>query len=176
MQANKVCSICSSVGHSKFYCKVRVEKPIARSSIKKKVNVAKVKVLVKKRISRGQWVKRLDSVFSQYIRLRDDGNGCITCGDVKHWKELQNCHFFTRGRFATRWDEMNCHSGCVKCNVFLKGNYINYTRYMIDRFGRQAVDELEIKSLSTVKIPTHAIEQMIEEYKLRVKELLNETR
>lgn len=66
---------------------------------------------------------------------------------------------------------MNCHPQCARCNVFLKGNYINYTRYMIDRFGREAVDQLEVKSKSTIKISTPELEEKIEYYKKKVKEL-----
>lgn len=163
MQTNKVCSICGALGHSKFYCKSKPIKSIAK--VRKKPRLVKPRTKTK---SRSQLVKELDSVFSKYIRQRDEGNGCITCGDVKPWKEMQNCHFYTRGRIPTRWDEVNCHSGCYRCNVILKGNYINYTRYMIDRFGRDAVDELETKSMSNIKITTEEIRDMIETYKKKV--------
>ena len=60
---------------------------------------------------------------------------------------------------------MNCHSGCYRCNVLLKGNYIAYTLYMIDRYGREAVDKLEIKAKSNTKITTVEIREMIDKYK-----------
>lgn len=127
-----------------------------------------------KKMSRSQIVKKLDSVFSQYIRLSNSVGGdatCVTCGITKPWKEQQNGHFYTRGRYPTRWNEQNCHVQCVACNVFLKGNYINYTKYMIDRYGRAAVDELEVLSLSSQKISTPVLLEMVERYKAAVKEL-----
>lgn len=165
-QHNKTCSICGVLGHSKFYCKKKPVKEIKRTAIKK-TPVKKAKKNTK-RITRSQLVKRLDTVFSQYIRLRDSIDGmatCVTCGDKREWQQQQNGHFYTRGRYPTRWDEMNCSVQCVRCNVFLKGNYINYTMYMIDKYGREAVENLEIKSKSTVKITSVELQEMIDYYK-----------
>ena len=70
-----------------------------------------------KKLTRSKLVKKLDAVFSQYIRLKDAdefGNAtCFTCGKVDHWKKLQNGHFQSRKHYATRWDEMNCQVQCV---------------------------------------------------------------
>jgi len=160
------CKECGSIYHSAMYHKPRKE--IKRSPIKQKTEIIPVKGRIKrprkKTVTRSQLVKKLDSVFSQYIRQRDDLKGCITCGVVKPVSEMQNCHFYSRGRLPTRWDETNCHSGCYRCNVLLKGNYINYTKYMIDRYGRQYVDELEIKSRSDIKISSVELKEMIEKY------------
>ena len=76
-----------------------------------------------KKLTRSKLVKKLDAVFSQYIRLKDAdefGNAtCFTCGKVDHWKKLQNGHFQSRKHYATRWDEMNCQVQCVSgCNMY----------------------------------------------------------
>jgi len=165
-QDNKTCPHCKTVGHSGFYCKspLKPRKPLKRAAIKKTVAKAPVKKKAKKR---SYYVKKLDSVFSQYIRQSKsvDGIGtCVTCGTPKPWKEMQNGHFYSRGRYGTRWDETNCHIQDAACNVFLKGNYINYTRYMIDKYGREYVDELEIKSKLSTKITTVELQEMINHY------------
>lgn len=124
-----------------------------------------------KKMSRKQLVKKLDSAYSQYIRVKDAVGGdatCVTCGVKKPWKELQNGHFYTRGRYPTRWDDDNCHVQCYRCNIALKGNYINYTKYMINRYGMEYLDILEAKSLSTVKLSTPDIIELIEVYKAKV--------
>lgn len=182
------CKQCGSPYHSKMSCKdnpVAVakaaatrkrmqDKQILKAASKPRAasKIKKTKTPKKKTMSRSQLVKRLDSVFSQYVRLRDDGNGCITCGDKKPWKEMQACHFYTRGRQATRWHESNVFGGCYRCNVLLKGNYINYTRYMIDRFGREFVDQLGYESLNGAKISTPELREKIEYYRGKVAELL----
>jgi hypothetical protein len=186
----KTCKWCGSTEHTSFYCFDKPRKPIklsvvrskplrdalakktsSKSSIRKNPIKKSLKPVRKsRRPARGVLVRRLDAIYSQYIRLSEP-NVCVTCGEQKHWKELQNGHFYSRGRYATRWEDLNCHPQCARCNVFLKGNYINYTRYMIDRFGREAVDQLEVKSKSTIKISTPELEEKIEYYKKKVKEL-----
>lgn len=163
-QDNKICSNCGKLGHSKFYCPTKLPKPIKRTAIKTAPFLVQ-KPKKRKTKTRSQLIKDLDTVFSKWVRQRDDGKGCITCGDKKPAAEMQACHFYTRGRQATRWHEDNVHSGCYRCNVLLKGNYINYTKYMIDRYGRRFVDELEYISLNSDKIPTPAIREKIEYYK-----------
>lgn len=126
-------------------------------------------------MARKEIVKKLDKVFSEYIRLSESdefGYGtCITCGKRLFWKEAQACHFFSRGKMPTRWDEDNVHFGCYRCNVLLKGNYINYTREMLDRYSRDFIDNLEIKSKSSAKISTVELQEMIDYYSAEVKEL-----
>jgi len=174
------CKECGSVFHTAMYHKPR--KPLKRSYIKNKKPLktsitpttrgSRAKVSIKKKRNktktRSQLVRELDKVFSIYIRQRDKDNGCVTCGVIKPWQEMQNCHFYSRGKISTRWDETNCHSGCYRCNVLLKGNYIKYTIYMIDRYGREYVDELGRKANSNVKIPTPVIKDLIEEYKVKL--------
>ena len=49
-----------------------------------------------KKPTRSKLVKKLDTVFSQYIRLKDSKDGigtCVTCGKQDHWKNLQAGHF-----------------------------------------------------------------------------------
>ena len=63
--------------------------------------------------SRSKIVKKLDAIFSQYIRLKDaDHKGdvtCFTCGKVSHYKKgIQNGHFQSRRFMSTRYDEKNC--------------------------------------------------------------------
>lgn len=171
------CTICGG-RHYKTFCPKAPKKPIKRTGIKstkaKKVNVAKYKTKAK---TRSWYVHHLDSAFSQYVRLDEsDKNGigtCITCGVKKHWSELQNCHFYSRSKLPTRWDVDNCHSGCYRCNVLLKGNYIEYTKYMIDSYGRPFVDELKVKADSCRKISTLQLKEMIDYYKKEVKALEN---
>lgn len=166
MKKTPKCKGCKKEGHYQISCRATPKKPILSRS--KPVKTVKQKTTRPKVKSRSHLVKELDSVFSKYIRIVKsiDGVGkCITCGETDSWVYLQCGHFFTRGRYATRWDLDNCHIQCLRCNVFLNGNYINYTRYMIDRYGRKFVDELERKSLTTVKITTAEIKDMIQEYK-----------
>ena len=66
--------------------------------------------------------KKLDIIFSKYIRLKDaDPSGnveCYTCGVVKQWEKdgMQAGHFMSRKHTITRWDEQNVKPQCYTCN------------------------------------------------------------
>ena len=119
-------------------------------------------------ISRSKLIKKLDGVFSEYIRLRDsDANWYVTCplcGSKIHWKKAQNMHFISRAVLKYRYDEDNCHAGCVRCNVILHGNYIVYTRRMQTRYGIDRVDAM-IKDKSLYKISTPDLLDMFYDYR-----------
>ena len=172
----KQCKHCGSETHLSLSCFKAPRKPVRRSVAAPKAKKAKTSTKKKpKAKTRSYYVKKLDAVFSQYIRLSEsdsEGYGeCITCGIRLFWKEAQACHFYTRGRYPTRWDEDNVHYGCYRCNVLLKGNYINYTREMLDRYSREFIDQLECKSLNGEKTPTPELKEMIEHYSTEVERM-----
>jgi len=71
-----------------------------------------------------QLKKKLDQVFSLYIRHKYEKDGlvsCYTCSVRKPVKEMQNGHWIPRNNLATRFDEENCRPQCVGCNMFNKG-------------------------------------------------------
>jgi len=122
----------------------------------------------KKKPSRSKLVKKLDAVFSQYIRLKDSVGGfatCFTCGKKDHWKKLQNGHFQSRKHYATRWDEQNCQVQCAGCNVFRYGEQFLFAKYLDERFYAGLSDELYYKSKQIVKYSNVEIEEMILKYK-----------
>lgn len=164
------CKLCSSTFHTAAFCKNKPRKVISTKTSAKPTK--------KKAPTRKQLVKKLDTIFSQYIRLdRTDDNGygeCVTCRTKLFWKELQNGHYFSRGKYPTRWDEDNCHLQDYRCNVVLKGNYIEYTLFMLDSYGREFVDALKYKSTNGDKISTPDLHNMIEKYSLEVSRLKQE--
>lgn len=100
-------------------------------------------------------IKKLDTVFSLYIRLKyARPNGmckCISCGTYKSWKEIQNGHYMSRRYMSTRFDEDNCRPQCVSCNIFNQGNIQMYRRGLIKQIGEQRVDLIEYKAKSMTK-------------------------
>ena len=69
-----------------------------------------------KKPTRTSIVKKLDTVFSIYIRRRyavNDIAKCVTCGKQDHWKSLQCGHFMSRKHLSTRWNEDNCQVQCA---------------------------------------------------------------
>lgn len=120
-----------------------------------------------KKLPRNKIVKKLDAVFSEYIRLRDSDSKwiltCPLCWKRIFWKYAQNMHFVSRGVLKYRFSEKNCHWGCMRCNVILHGNYIQYTRYMQKKYWYDFVDYI-INDKNTYSITTPQLESMIYKY------------
>lgn len=114
--------------------------------------------------SRRILIKKLDSVFSLFIRLKfADKNGnvrCFTCGAFKHYKEIQNGHYVTRGKYSTRWDEDNCRPQCYGCNIGRNGNYPVFSQNL----GMKKIDELVRRGNLTVKYSDIDIKELINKY------------
>ena len=187
MVGMKACKYCNSAEHSSTFCFNAPKKPI-KNAIKprskaivgvSKPKVAKVPTIKKKKAkTRSQLVKELDAVFSQYIRLdKSDKDGycvCVTSGERMFWKDAQAGHFYSRKYYPTRWHDDNVFPQSIRDNIFFHGNYINYTRFMLDSYGREFVDELEALAKSGKKISTPEIREKIEYYKKEVNRLKKE--
>jgi len=118
--------------------------------------------------------KKLDRVFSEFIRKRDTNNGfgrCCSCGAFKPYSELDCGHFINRKWRATRWHEENCHIQCIHCNRFDEGNGVGYTLFMVDTFGRERVDYLRSLSRETARYTDSEGELLIKHYKDQIKKL-----
>lgn len=81
--------------------------------------------------------KTADSVFSKWI-LRRDSYICFTCGKPAN----QNAHYVSRSWLGLRFNEVNCHASCVRCNVFLNGNMDVYARALLAKYGDGVLDML----------------------------------
>jgi 5-methylcytosine-specific restriction endonuclease McrA len=124
-----------------------------------------------KKPSRKTIITKLDSIFSQYIRLRYSKNEiseCVTCGKQDHWKKLQAGHFISRKHYATRWDEDNVQVQCSGCNVFRYGEQYLFSKYL----GADLSEELLMKSRKIQKFSDSELLDMIELYNEKVNNLL----
>lgn len=118
--------------------------------------------------TKGYWTKKLDTIFSQYIRQKYADNfgmvSCYTCGSRKHWKDMQNGHYISRGNMATRWLEENCRVQCVGCNVFKNGNYVEYSSRLIEEIGLKKYKELVKKKYEIKQFSIKDIQDLIKKY------------
>lgn len=118
--------------------------------------------------TRSKLVKKADSVFSTFIRLRDSNRKWIVTCPLCWWKgtrkQAQNMHFITRACWLFRYDEDNCHAGCMRCNVILNWNYIAYTRYMQNKYWIEKVDHMIAESKKIHKLSTAEIQTIIDKY------------
>lgn len=95
-----------------------------------------------------QRVGEVKVVFQRFIRLRDKGLPCISCGskslkvDGGHYKKAEIYS-------GVIFDEHNVHSQCQKCNRYEGGNEANYRQGLVERYGEKYVLELEKRANET---------------------------
>lgn len=122
--------------------------------------------------------KKLDRIFSEYIRLRDANEHgycqCVTCGKFYFWKEIHCGHFISRSVKATRFNEINSNSQCVRCNSFRQGEHHIYREQLIDMYGKNLVESLEHEAKLGGSLDTFDLQQKIDLYRGKVKKLKEE--
>jgi hypothetical protein len=114
-------------------------------------------------------------LMSEWVRRRDADEGgttsCVTCRAPIFWKEAQAGHFVGGRTNAVLFHPDLVHVQCVACNVFRGGNYAAYTLFMLDLYGREKVEEFLSLKHKTVKLTRTDLEEIIEKYKTKLKEL-----
>lgn len=120
-------------------------------------------------------VKKLDKVFSQYIRLRDVMPSgffkCISCGKIKPFAEADCGHYHSRTHMATRFEEDNCHCECRFCNRMSADHLIGYRENLITKIGFSRVERLNVLAHSQKHWLDCELEEKIAYYKAEVKRL-----
>lgn len=125
-------------------------------------------------------LKKLDDAFSDYIRLRDaDERGFITCctgGGRIFWKYADNGHYIDRGHTATRYHEKNCNAQSKDWNRFKNKEEMldAYEEFLVNKYGDGIIDELESLKKTTCKISEREAQEMINEFRQKVKILKQE--
>lgn len=123
--------------------------------------------------SKSRLVKKLDSIFSKYIRLKHSKNGictCFTCGRKYEVKKIHAGHFMSRRHYSTRWDEENVRPQCYGCNVGNQGKQYEFA-INLNKEEQGKADQLLSKSRELVKFSTGDIEMLIANYQDKLKQL-----
>lgn len=150
--------------------------------VQKEVNVAKSSENGLNGKSNSELMKLADIAFSRYIKKRDaDSRGFVTCPccmgsfnlnerDKAGELVVQCLHFVKRGVISLRWDELNCHAGCSRCNKDMFDNpdglaYRRFRSFLVDAVGELPVQEMENKIREIGKISTSLLNEIIKKYK-----------
>lgn len=122
-----------------------------------------------KKSTRSKLVKKLDTIFSLYIRLRNSENEiieCFTCGKNAHYKDNMQCgHFQSRKYYATRWNTINCQVQCKSCNVFKYGEQFIFGNRLNAKYGEGTSEKLQKKAKQIAKLSTNDLTMLINKYK-----------
>ena len=144
---------------------------IYASTKKKKVELAEIKERKERLKPLSQWKKELQQVFNEFIRLRDRGKPCISCGRPLQGK-YDAGHFFSVGSYPNlRYHEFNVHGQCTRCNQHLHGNLIEYAHNLPTRIGTSQFNELYNLRNIELRLTLPEIKEQITHYKTLVKSL-----
>ena len=120
--------------------------------------------------SRSDWLKDAQKAFNAYIRKRDEGKGCISCG-------YQSAGQYHAGHYRTvkaashlRFNEDNCHLQCAQCNNFESANLIEYRISLVKKIGLERVEALENDN-RVIKWTVDEIKEIRDYYRWAIKQL-----
>ena len=127
-----------------FKCATEYAQNKRDSNISNKIKADKkaVKTRLNELKSKSEYMKEAQQAFNAYIRARDEGLGCISCGtqtgkkNAGHYRSTQACP-------ELRLNELNVHLQCEKCNTWLSANLIPYRQNLIKKIGIDLVEWVE---------------------------------
>lgn len=89
------------------------------------------------------WLDLTQKVVNGYVRARDEGKPCISCG-CREAYEWDAGHYLSRGaRPELRFDLANIALQCAACNRHKGGNQAQFRLGLIERIGAAEVERLE---------------------------------
>lgn len=132
----------------------------------------KTKAKLKNEIkTNSDWLKEAQKVFNTYIRLRDQGKPCVSCGSKLGEKYDAGHYFSMGGHKAVTFNEDNVHAQCVTCNRYKHGNLLEYQIGIEKRIGADRLLKLHAEAHEVRKYTTDELKKIISTYKKKCKEL-----
>lgn len=171
--------------HAAEWAKAQAEKSKAKKKKEFNAETRRMKLAIKKRSA---WIADLQKVVNQFVRMRDIGKPCPSCGRSEVEVEQDAIgktggawdagHYLSRGSHPElRFCLDNLARQCKSCN----GGSGNYARKnhevqkcfrieLINRIGLERVEWLEGPH-EPLKITIPEIQTLIAEYKAKIKQL-----
>jgi hypothetical protein len=123
--------------------------------------------------TRADHLRDLQQAFNAWVRERDAGQPCISCGRY-HEGRWHAGHYRSVGSAPElRFEPLNVHKQCAPCNMYLSGNLTAYRINLIEKIGLEKVEWLE-GTHGPVKLTMQQIEQMKAHYRAEVRRMRKE--
>lgn len=133
----KVCGPACALTHAKAK-ESRQRKAIER------VERREIRVQKQRLKSRADHLRECQAVFNAWIRLRDAGQPCISCGTTADVQYCAGHYRTTAAAPELRFEPLNVHLQCNRnCNMGKSGNLMEYRPRLIEKIGLEAVQWLE---------------------------------
>lgn len=110
---------------------------------KKKERKRETREMREKLKTRSDFMREAQTACNRYIRARDAGNPCISCGgntgakmNAGHYRSVGSCP-------ELRFNEFQIYFQCEKCNSYLSGNQIEYRKALRLKIGDELLEWIE---------------------------------
>lgn len=146
--------------------------------IKAKREAADKRERIEKLKTATDYRKEAQTAFNAYVRARDEGLPCISCGRTSvadhHTGGSWDCgHYRSTGAAPhLRFDERNAHKQCKRCNRDLAGNVVEYRKGLARRIGLTAVEALECDQAPR-KYSADELKALRDLYRAKLRDLKN---
>lgn len=109
-----------------------------------------IKVRKEKLKTRADHLREAQAAVNEYVRFRDAHLPCISCDSTPNDNDLMTGSRWDAGHYRSvgacpelRFEPLNIHRQCVKCNRNLSGNAVEYRIRLVLRIGAEKVAWLE---------------------------------
>jgi len=131
----------------------------------------------KDRVKLGHLLSNTKNICHEYIRLRDKGKDCVSCG-IQYLEDFQAGHFYKAELYSNlKYDEFNISGQCRQCNLRKEGNESGYRAGIIQRYGFEHLRYLDEKAKSykqnNFEWDRTQLVEIRDYYKQKLKELKN---
>lgn len=153
--------------------KIYLEK-ITLKITKPRLDLQQAKKESKQNKSLSYLIQNTVNICHEFIRLRDKGKSCISCGEPWH-SDFQAGHFYKAELYSSlKFDETNINGQCQGCNLYKDGNESGYRVGLIKRYSKGYLDLLDSKALldkkKVFKWDRVKLKEIQDYYKKKIKE------
>lgn len=141
------------------------------------VERSEIRVRKEKLKSRADHLREAQAAVNEYVRLRDVHLPCISCDSTPNDNDLMTGSRWDAGHYRSvgacpelRFEPLNIHRQCVKCNRNLSGNAVEYRIRLVQRIGAERVAWLEGLH-PACKYTVEEIKAIKADYRAKTKEL-----
>lgn len=153
---------------------------ICEKCFKKMQTNTKKKPKPLKKQSNNPWSKAFRDAKSSFQRLRRvqemDQNGICRCvnGEYRHWTKAQGGHWIPAKILSTCFESMNVHPQSGLKNRDMDNPIVSaeYTEYMLNRYGKDEVEKLILRSKQIKKYTTFELIEMKKGYDHLIRKIL----
>lgn len=108
------------------------------------------------------------TIVNKYVRLRDQEKPCVSCKTYE--AKWDAGHFFSQGgNSSIRFNTLNNHKQCFRCNRMLSANLVPYRIEIEKRIGIDNFEMLESKRNDVAKYDVEYLHRLIKVFRMKIR-------